>query len=234
MDLTTTTPHSWDEAVALFERRGLPESSYRNLYDEDYDVHAGDLAIVGHFDLDAAEPDGTGWIVDGNLDVTGAVLNTDDGCPALVVLGDLRAAAVYLEGDAKLIVRGDVHVDAFVGSMTDKLVMLHGDLHARVTVLSAEFTPDLVEGTLHGPVLAPAYLAPPSGGPAVAAAAVLVPEVLCTDADADEDPDARRGFDAPGVHGGRLLRRIEAGLPVTLAAAAAVAAAGDDVAAGHR
>ncbi|MFD4658641.1 hypothetical protein ACFWP2_23775 [Kitasatospora sp. NPDC058444] len=210
----TTTPHSWDESVALFERRGLPVSSYENLYEESYDVHAGALSVDGHLDLDAAEPEGTGWIVDGDLDVTGAVLNTDDGCPALIVLGDLRAAAVYLEGDAKLLVRGSVHVEAFVGNMTDKLVMLHGDLHARVTVLSGEFEPDLIEGTLHGPVLAPAYLAP-SGTGIPAAGTVLVPEVLCTGT--DDDPDDLRGFDAPGVHGGRLLRRIEAGLPVTLA-----------------
>ncbi|MER5352120.1 hypothetical protein ABT093_17540 [Kitasatospora sp. NPDC002551] len=210
----TTTPHSWDESVALFERRGLPEDSYENLYEEEYDVHTGDLAVEGHLDLDAAEPDGTGYIVDGDLTVGGAVLNTDDGCPALIVLGDLRAAAVYLEGDAKLLVRGDVRVGAFVGHTTDKLVMINGDLHAEVTVLSSEFEPDLIGGTLHGPVLAPPYLAPDPQAPPVAPETVLVPEVLRTGA--GDDPDALRGFDAPGVHGGRLLRRIEAGLPVTL------------------
>ncbi|MEU3572626.1 hypothetical protein AB0E96_30020 [Kitasatospora sp. NPDC036755] len=214
MNLTTTL-HSWDESVALFERRGLPVSSYENLYEEPYDVHAGALSVDGHLDLDALDLYGTGCVVDGDLDVSGAVLNIDDGCPALIVLGDLRAAAVFLEGDAKLLVRGSVHVEAFVGNMTDKLVMLHGDLHARVTVLSAGFEPDLVEGTLHGAVLAPAYLAadyPASGG----AETVLVPEVLC--AGADDDPEDQGVFDAPGVHGGRLLRRIEDGLPVTLAA----------------
>ncbi len=215
----TTTSHSWDEAVALFEQRGLPVDSYENLYEEEYDVHSGDLTVEGHLDLDAAEPDGTGYIVDGHLDVDGAILNTDDGCPALVVLGDLRAAAVYLEGDAKLIVRGDVRVDAFVGTMTDKLVMIHGDLRAHVTVLSAEFAPDLVGGTLHGPVLAPPYLAAEVDAATADAASVLVPEVLRTEADTDED--ALRGFDAPGVHGGRLLERIDAGLPVTLAGLAA-------------
>ncbi|MBD0676537.1 hypothetical protein [Streptomyces sp. CBMA156] len=214
-----TTLHSWDESVALFERRGLPVSSYENLYEEEYDVHSGALSVDGHFDLDTAELDGTGYIVDGDLTVSGAVLNIDDGCPALVVLGDLRAAAVYLEGDAKLIVRGSVHVEAFVGNMTDKLVMLHGDLRAGVTVLSSEFEPDLVEGTLHGPVLVPPYLADAYPGPAgagmPAAEAVLVPEVLRAGAD---DSDGLRSFNTPGVHGGRLLSRIEAGLPVTLAA----------------
>ncbi|MFC9331971.1 hypothetical protein [Kitasatospora sp. NPDC057015] len=209
------TLNSWDEAVALFERRSLPVSTYENLYEEEYDVHAGDLSVVGHLDLDATEPEGTGYIVDGDLDVTGAILNLDDGCPALVVLGDLRAAAVYLEGDAKLIVRGDVHVEGFIGNMTDKLVMIHGDLHAHVTVLSSEFAPDLIGGALHGPVLAPSYLLPTPDEPLLAPETVLVPEVLRTAA--DDDHDDLRGFDAPGVHGGHLLARIEAGLPVTLA-----------------
>ncbi|MFC5889767.1 hypothetical protein RMN57_28505 [Kitasatospora sp. CM 4170] len=31
----------------------------------------------------------------------------------------------------------------------------------------------------------------------------------------DDDPDELRCFAPSGVHGGRLLRRIEAGLPVT-------------------
>ncbi|MFF2659998.1 hypothetical protein ACFVUH_21865 [Kitasatospora sp. NPDC058032] len=209
----TTTLHSWDDSVALFEQRGLPEDSYENLYEEEYDVHAGDLAVEGNFDLDAAEPDGTGYIVDGALTVGGAVINTDDGCPALIVLGDLTAAAVYLEGDAKLLVRGDVRVGAFVGHMTDKLVMINGDLRAQVTVLSSEFSPDLIGGTLHGPVLAPPYLAPDPQAP-VAPESVLVPEVLR--AEGEDDPDELRNFDAPGVHGGRLLQRIEAGLPVAL------------------
>ncbi|MER6082736.1 hypothetical protein [Streptomyces sp. NPDC001833] len=33
---------------------------------------------------------------------------------------------------------------------TDELVLIHGELRARVTVLSGEFGPDLVGGTLHG------------------------------------------------------------------------------------
>ncbi|GAA1387040.1 hypothetical protein GCM10009639_11580 [Kitasatospora putterlickiae] len=217
----TTTLHSWDESVALFEGRGLPEDSYQNLYEEEYDVHTGDLAVEGHFDLDAAEPDGTGYIVDGDLTVDGAILNLDDGCPALIVLGDLRAAAVHLEGDAKLLVRGDVRVGAFVGHMTDKLVMISGDLRAQVTILSSEFEPDLVGGTLYGPVLAPPYLAPDRDAPPVAPESVLVPEVLR--AEGEDDHDELRGFDTPGVHGGRLLERVEAGLPVALGDAAATA-----------
>ncbi|MFE2067523.1 hypothetical protein ACFXDH_34975 [Streptomyces sp. NPDC059467] len=201
---------SWDETVALFERRGLPESSYENLYEESYDVHPGPVAIAGDLDLDldATAPSGAGIVVDGDLTVEGSIVNVDDGCPAVVVLGDLRAANVYLEGDAKLLVLGSVTVDAFIGNMTDKLVMIHGDLRARATVLSGEFSPDLVGGTLHGAVVAPACL---DLAQDVDPASVLVPEVLRADGE-----DDWRSFDAPRVHGGRLLNRIDEGLPVVL------------------
>lgn len=207
------TLHDWAETVALFERRALPESSYENLYDESYDIHTGPLVIRGLLDLDEEGwSSATGVVVDGDLTVEGNIINVDDGCPALVVLGDLKAANVYLEGDVKLIVAGNVTVDAFVGNMTDKLVMIHGDLKAAVTVLSAEFSPDLIGGTLHGVVIAPGYL---DLAQDVDPATLLVAEVLCTDS--DDDPDDLRGFDAPKVHGGRLLQRVEEGLPIALA-----------------
>ncbi|MFF5965107.1 hypothetical protein ACFY64_15480 [Streptomyces collinus] len=211
--MNARTLHDWAETVALFERRALPESSYGNLYDESYEVHPGPLVIQGLLDLDEEDWSSAGGVVvDGDLTVEGNILNVDDGCPALVVLGDLKAADVYLEGDVKLIVAGNVTVDAFIGNMTDKLVMIHGDLKAAVTVLSAEFSPDLIGGTLHGAVVAPAYL---DLAQDVDPATVLVAEVLC--ADSDDDPDDMRCFDAPRVHGGRLLRRVEEGLPVALA-----------------
>ncbi|MFJ5921439.1 hypothetical protein ACIQF6_02405 [Kitasatospora sp. NPDC092948] len=203
--------HSWNDCVALFESRGLPLSSYQNLYNEGYDVHAGSLSVTGPLDLDATDPYGTGFVVDGDLEVTGTILNVDDGCPALVVLGDLTAGAIHLEGDAKLLVRGTVRVGAFVGHMTDKLVMIGGDLHAGVTVLSDGFFPDLVAGAMTGPVIAEPYAVAELGHDVAtpAAAEVLVPEVLRGTDEDDED-----GFDAPGVHGGRLFARLEAGLPV--------------------
>lgn len=211
--MTEITSYEWDETVAVFERRGLPESSYENLYDETYELRPGPVTIRGALDLDTEGwTQDTGVVVDGDLTVEGNLLNTDDGCPALIVLGDLKAANVYLEGDVKLLVLGSVTVEgAFIGNMTDKLVMIEGDLKAAVTVLSSEFAPDLIGGTLHGPVLAPAYL---DLAQDVDPAALLVPEVLR--AEGDDDSDDLRCFDAPRVHGGRLLARIEEGLPVVL------------------
>ncbi|MFB7944374.1 hypothetical protein ACFC6L_05590 [Kitasatospora phosalacinea] len=208
MDLTAA-PTSWDACVALFDARALPASSYENLYEETYDVHSGALSVPGPLDLDLY---GTGLVVDGDLTVEGAVLNADDGCPALVVLGDLTAGAVHLEGDAKLLVRGHVRVGAFVGHLTDKLVMIGGDLAAGVTVLSAGFFPDLVGGALTGPVLAPPYALAELDRPVTAppAAEVLVPEVLLADGEQEQDSC----FDAPGVHGDRLYDRLAAGRSV--------------------
>ncbi|MCD9879028.1 hypothetical protein [Streptomyces guryensis] len=77
-----------------------------------------------------------------------------------------------------------------------------------LTVLSGEFSPDPVGGTLPGAVVAPPY---PDLAQDVDPASVLVPEVVR--ADGEDDP---RGFDAPSVHGGRLLDRIGQGLPVVL------------------
>ncbi|MGW1627268.1 hypothetical protein [Streptomyces sp. NPDC002172] len=91
---------------------------------------------------------------------------------------------------------------------TGELVLIHDDLRARVTVLSGEFSPDLVGGTLHGAVVAPAYL---DLAQDVDPASVLVPEVPRGDGE-----DDWRSFDAPRVHGGRLLGRIDEGLPVVL------------------
>ncbi|MBW8796067.1 MAG: hypothetical protein JF597_21455 [Streptomyces sp.] len=83
-----------------------------------------------------------------------------------------------------------------------------GDLRATVTVLSGEFSPDPVGGTLHGAVVVSACL---DLAQDVDPASVLVPEVLRADGE-----DDWRSFDAPRVHGGRLLGRIDEGLPVVL------------------
>ncbi|WP_214409368.1 hypothetical protein [Sphaerisporangium fuscum] len=79
---------SWPAAVDLFERRGLPQETYRNLYEEEYILCPGSAAINGEFSLNDHDrspwsddtPDGaTGYIVDGDLTVDGNIVNDDDG-----------------------------------------------------------------------------------------------------------------------------------------------------------
>lgn len=234
-----TIYQDWAEAVALFERRGLPESSYENLDQTEYILHPGSASLPGSLRLDDHEHrqlnpwinatgrpqyegiDGavTGYIIDGDLDVNGNILNLDDGSPALVVLGDLRAANIHLEGDVKLVVRGSVEVETFVGNWTDKLVMIDGDLLTTVTILWNEFCPDLVGGCLRGRALTPRYLdladqnigrvEDPS--PDAALADLFVPEVLVAEDADDSDRDA---FAPLGLSRLRLVDRLERGLPV--------------------
>ncbi|MFI6515680.1 hypothetical protein ACIBF1_08995 [Spirillospora sp. NPDC050679] len=217
---------TWDDAVALFEERGLPKSTYENLHEEEYILVPGPATVTGELPLDNHDltpwrhdtPDqATGYVVDGDLTVDGNLVDIDDGASALIVLGNLRAKDVYLEGDAKLIVLGDVTVDTFVGDMTDKLVMVHGDLRATVTVFWNEFCPDLVTGVLHGRTLAPAYLdlsAAPIGGlhdpaPDAPLDALVVPELLLTGAPGERD------FSEAGICGDTLRERVLNGLPLT-------------------
>ncbi|MQY06649.1 bactofilin family protein [Actinomadura macrotermitis] len=217
---------AWDDAVALFEERSLPESAYRNLYQEEYILVPGPATVTGELPLDDHDqtpwrhdtPDpATGYIVDGDLTIDGGLVDVDDGAAALVVLGDLRAGDVYLEGDAKLIVRGDVTARTFVGDMTDKLVMVHGDLRATVAIFWNGFCPDLVTGVLHGRTLAPSYLdlsTAPIGGlldpaPGAPLGDLLVPELLVDGAPGEDD------FTEIGVRGGVLRERALDGLPLT-------------------
>ncbi|QXJ20770.1 hypothetical protein AGRA3207_001540 [Actinomadura graeca] len=217
---------TWEDAVGLFEERGVPESTYRNLYEEEYILVPGAAVVTGELPLDDHErtpwgddtPDqATGYVVDGDLTIDGNLVDIDDGASALIVLGNLRAKDIYLEGDAKLIVMGDVTADTFVGDMTEKLVMVHGDLRATVAIFWNEFCPDLVTGVLHGRTLAPAYLdlsTAPIGGlhdpePGVPLGALLAPELLLTDTPGDND------FTEIGVRGAALRERVINGLPLT-------------------
>ncbi|MGI5329592.1 hypothetical protein [Actinomadura nitritigenes] len=222
---------SWDEAVELFERRGLPKSTYENLYEEQYILVEGPVVVDGHLPLDdhdrtpwaEATPDAaTGYIVDGDLTVEGNLVDFDDGSAALVVLGRLSAHGVYFEGDVKLIALGDVAVRALVGYMTEKLVMIHGDLRTSVAAFLDEFAPDLVTGTLSGRLLAPDYLdltgddtvgglSDPSPGTPLAD--LLVPEVLAADGSASDDFP---GFAAVGLDGQAVRDRMADGLPLSL------------------
>ncbi|GII67382.1 hypothetical protein Skr01_74670 [Sphaerisporangium krabiense] len=213
----------------LFERRGLPEGTYENLYEEEYVLVPGPATVSGELALDEHErtpwrkgtPEAaTGYVVDGDLVVDGNITNVDDGAAALIVLGDLRARNIYLAGDAKLIVRGHVTAETFVGDMTDKLVMIHGDLRVTVSIFWNEFCPDLVAGTLHGRTLAPAYLdlsTASIGGlddpaPEAPLSSLLVPELLV---DGTPGPDDLAEI---GVRGDALRDRLLAGVPLTATA----------------
>ncbi|GAB2829050.1 hypothetical protein GCM10022221_29390 [Actinocorallia aurea] len=219
---------SWDEAVALFERRGLPRSAYENLYEEGYILVEGPAVVRGDLPLDEHEatpwaeatPDGaTGYIVDGDLTVEGNLLDIDDGSAALVVLGRLSARDVYFEGDVKLITLGDTVCRAFVGYMTEKLVMVHGDLRASVAVFLAEFLPDLVTGTLSGRLLTDEEgpfdeiggLSDPA--PDLPLADLLLPEVFAAEG---SDPDGDfASFAEVGLDGGAIRDRVMKGLPLS-------------------
>ncbi|MEV8638727.1 hypothetical protein AB0395_44425 [Streptosporangium sp. NPDC051023] len=216
---------AWGDAVDLFERRGLPRGTYENLYEEEYILVPGPASVTGELPLDEHErtpwreetPDmATGYIVDGDLTVDGTITDVDDGAAALIVLGDLRAKNIYLAGDAKLVVLGHVTVETFVGDMTDKLVMIHGDLRTTAAIFWNEFCPDLVAGTLHGRILAPAYLdlpTAPIGGlvdpaPDAPLDSLLVPELLIT--------GSLRPDDLPeiGIRGSALREHLLNGLPL--------------------
>ncbi|MDP9869469.1 MULTISPECIES: polymer-forming cytoskeletal protein [Streptosporangium] len=217
---------AWDDAVDLFERRGLPKGTYENLYEEEYILVPGPATVTGELPLDEHErapwredtPEAaTGYVVDGDLVVDGNITAVDDGAAALIVLGDLRARNIYLAGDAKLVVRGNVTAETFVGDMTDKLVMIHGDLRTTVSIFWNEFCPDLVTGALHGRTLAPAYLDLSTASigtlidpaPEVPLSHLLVPELLIT---GTPGPDDLPEF---GIRGDTLRDRLLAGLPLT-------------------
>ncbi|GLK07202.1 hypothetical protein [Streptosporangium carneum] len=217
---------AWDDAVRLFEQRRLPRSTYENLYEEEYILVPGPASVTGELPLDEHErtpwregtPDGaTGYVVDGDLTVDGNITDVDDGAAALIVLGNLRAKNIYLAGDTKLIVLGHVTTETFFGDMTEKLVMIHGDLRTTVSIFWDEFCPDLVTGTLYGRVLAPAYLdlsTAPVGGlvdptPDAPLSGLLTPELLTTGAPHPDDlPEI-------GIRGSALRERLLTGLPLT-------------------
>ncbi|QKG23268.1 hypothetical protein [Actinomadura verrucosospora] len=140
-------------------------------------------------------------------------MDIDDGSAALIVLGRLSAHDVYFEGDVKPITLGDVAVRAFVGFMTEKLVMIHGDLRTSVAAFIDEFAPDLVTGILVGRLLAPGHLdlagdgtvgglSDPSAGTPLSE--LLVPEVLAA------------GGSTVGLDGQAVRDRVTGGLPLSL------------------
>jgi hypothetical protein len=207
----TTRTITWDEAVDLFRRRGLPETTWENLDEGEYVLHPGGATVTGNFPLNDDEPhpwDVTwdiGFIVDGDLTVSGAVHDLDDGAAALVVLGDLRTAGIHTTCDPKIVVTGDTAAGVVFGCYTDKYLVFHGDLRATVQVWQDECAPDHVGGTLSGSLVQPSYAdhadlnAAEVEDTAVPVADLLVAEVITA---------------GGGVDGDALRERMVAGLPV--------------------
>ncbi|MER7761674.1 hypothetical protein [Streptomyces sp. NPDC097619] len=236
---------SWAETAELFERRGFPADCYGNLDEDEYILHPGPAALSGSLWLDdhqyrhlnpwikaGGRPqyegiDGavSGYVIDGDLHVDGNILNLDHGSPSLIVLGDLKAANLVLSGSSRLLVQGNLEVEAFLGDSTEQYVEVLGDLRATVAVCWDEFLPE-IGGTLRGRPLVPDYvdLGPGGYGPAVAdpdpaaaLSALLVPEVLAapdgTNGGHGEDGDEER-LDGSGLSHARLVDRLVRGLPV--------------------
>ena len=180
---------TWGEATKLFERRGVPESTWKSLYDGDYVLHYGNADVSGNFPLNRGEdhpwdePD-IGYIVDGDLTVSGSVYDIDDDAMALVVLGNLRVSGIHLTCDSKIVVTGNTTADVMFGEYTDKYLVFHGDLRTTMLALDNECAPDLVGGTLAGTMILPSYSDPTEFGAthvedaAVPITELLVPEVL--------------------------------------------------------
>ncbi|MEV7286115.1 hypothetical protein AB0O01_16335 [Streptomyces sp. NPDC093252] len=232
-----TIYQTWAETVALFERRGLPEELYGGLYEEEYILHPGPAAPPGSLWLDdhqyrhlnpwiraGGRPeyegiDGavTGYVVDGDLEIDGNVLNLDFGSPALIVLGDLRVANLVLAGDARLLVRGGIEAETVIGTTTDGVLAAGGDLRAGLAVLWDEFLPE-IGGRLRGRPVVPGYADLAGAGlsvdqpdPAREPAELLVPEILIP-AGADPGDDDRLA--GAGLRYEGMLDRLVAGLPL--------------------
>jgi hypothetical protein len=92
----------------------------------------GDLAL--DFDSDDADgPDGT--IVDGDLEVTGSIINRNsDHGPFLLVTGNLRAKNL-VAGGAEIVVLGDLIVDEVIfGYYNHGKITVHGATRAKAII----------------------------------------------------------------------------------------------------
>ena len=93
---------------------------------------AGDLALDFDFD-DDDNPDGT--IVDGDLEVTGSIVNRDsDRGPFLLVSGDVRAKNL-IAGGAEIVILGDLIVDDVIfGFYNHGTITVHGTTRAKAII----------------------------------------------------------------------------------------------------
>ena len=91
----------------------------------------GDLSL--DFDGEADTPDGT--IVDGDLEVTGTIVNRDsDAGPFLLVTGNLRAKNL-VAGGSEIVVLGDLIVDEVIfGYYNHGSITVHGATRAKAII----------------------------------------------------------------------------------------------------
>ncbi|RLK58604.1 hypothetical protein [Actinokineospora cianjurensis] len=186
---------TWDEATELFERRGLPESIWENLYEGGYALHTGDAVVDGNFPLNSDEPApwddvadwDIGYIVDGDLTITGALYDVDDGAAALVVLGDLKMAGLHTTCDPKIIVTGNTTAEVLYGEYSDKYLVFRGDLRAAVQVWRSESEPDEIGGTASGSLTPATLNAARVDNTATPLPALLTPELLTPTGTLDAD-----------------------------------------------
>lgn len=173
----STIYQTWDEVRALLEKHDLPAEVIESLHEEEYILHPGSAQLASSLRVDdhdyrhqnpwikaGGRPqyegiDGavTGYVIDGDLTIDGTFLNGEDGAPAIIVLGDLRARAILITGDTKLVVKGKIVTEFFLGGFTDSFVAVQGDLDARVTIFWDEFSPAIIGGTLRTHLIAPPY-----------------------------------------------------------------------------
>ncbi|GAA3033040.1 HtaA domain-containing protein [Actinokineospora globicatena] len=199
---------TWDEATDLFERRGLPKSVWENLYEGGYALHTGDAVVDGNFPLNSGEPApwdevedwDIGYIVDGDLTITGGLYDVDDGAAALVVLGDLRMAGLHTTCDPKIVVTGDTTAEVVYGEYSDKYLVFQGDLRAAVQVWLSESEPDHIAGTASGSLTPATLNAAHVDNTATPLSELLTPELLTPEGDLDAD-----AFQSRLLAGERLL-----------------------------
>lgn len=218
---------SRDEAKGLFDARGL-DSGFPAPSGKDaiYVLHDGP-ARLAKLRLDHGESDWerahaaesnriVGFIVDGDLDVEGNVLNGEqDFGPALIVFGTLRARNVGL-GGATVYVKNDlVASECLHGYYNHGVLCVGGDVHARVVVTSEYF--GKIGGALAAPCFGSDHLEVTGGRTAdVDIRTLLVPELLTTEDVGDKELE--EGDDEPDVQidHGEIFNRLESGTPVVI------------------
>lgn len=232
--MSNTIYQTWAEIEALLEKHDLPPIAIESLHHEEYILHLGSASLSSSLRVDdhdyrrqnpwikaGGRPqyegiDGaiTGYVIDGDLTIDGNFVNGEDGAPAIIVLGDLRAKAILITGDTKLVVKGKIVTDFFLGGFTDSYVVVQGDFDARASIFWDEFSPAIVGGTLRTHLISPSYYDAAQDEnikqylpttPTAEPASLFIPEVS-----APLSPSAK-GFASFGVDGRKLFFHVASG-----------------------